>query len=205
MFAILFAITRNFMIVPFWWISYRSLSTPGFVTARQAIPWLVVAFVIPPLILDYLNLYWAMKTYRIGWRAAKCLWNADWRSDIRRAHARLRKRLRRIRRRTSSDSASAQTAPASVTTAVASGMTSSSMDNLQRLPDLPDLFILESSSSSSNYSSETEYEPADSEHEFGPLKTAADKSLADESPLNRTVPDQEDQHITQRAAPTSSE
>ncbi|KAA0200214.1 Transmembrane protein 56, partial [Fasciolopsis buskii] len=199
MFAILFAITRNFMIVPFWWISYRALSSPGFVTARQAIPWLIVAFIIPPLILDILNIYWASKTYRIGWRAAKCLWNADWRTDIRLAHARLRRRLRRLRHRKSSDSANINLAPLAT-----SGMavdiseiptvTSSSVSNIRFESDALDLFILESSSSSS----ETEYEPADSEYENGGPKHGGEDMLTNEtSAVIRTEPS-EDQQLTQR-------
>ncbi|TPP59093.1 Transmembrane protein 56 [Fasciola gigantica] len=198
MFAILFAITRNFMIIPFWGISYRALSSPGFLTARQAIPWLIMAFTVPPLILDFLNIYWASKAYRIGWRAAKCLWSADWRSDIRLAHARLRKRLRRLRHRKSSNSTSIHSSllgtSAAVDMAETSMITSSSMNNVQLEPDALDLFILESSSSSS----ETEYEPADSEHEHDAAKLVVTNMSMNETSTIEAESSEGDQHLTQR-------
>ncbi|KAF6776799.1 hypothetical protein AHF37_03544 [Paragonimus kellicotti] len=149
MFAILFAITRNLMIVPFWYIAYQAFTSPAYMAAQSAVPWINWAFVMPPLTLDILNLYWARKTYRIGWRAAKTLWHADWRTDIRLAHARLRRKLRRLRQqRSESESTELETFRAT--------SSPSSFEEFHLLPDSLDAFILESSS-------ESEYEAADDE------------------------------------------
>ncbi|CAL8086795.1 unnamed protein product [Calicophoron daubneyi] len=146
MFAILFALTRNFMIIPFWLIVYQSTYCEAYASSKTMMPWLDVAFVIPCLVLDALNIYWAAKTYRIGWKAAKALWNADWSSDIQLAKTRLRRRLRRLRRRTASDS---------VDRASLDNQSVNAASPPSEIPNVPP-----SSSSSSNYSSDSEYEEA---------------------------------------------
>lgn len=140
MFALLFAITRNLMIIPFWYISYRAYHSPAYNICVQYIPGIKLMFISCCLILDILNIYWASRAYRIGFRSAKLLWSADWRADISSAKAKLRKRLLRLRLRTLSDSVEHVQEPAV-------------------MPITPDdVFMLESSSSASACSSETEYE-----------------------------------------------
>ncbi|KER29557.1 hypothetical protein X801_02638 [Opisthorchis viverrini] len=159
LFAVLFAITRNFMSIPFWFIAYRAFTSTNCSAVRKTIPWLDFAFLPPPLILDCLNIYWASKAYRIGWRAAKTLWHADWRTDIKLAQARFRRKWRRIRQRQLSESCD-QVAPPTQPV------------KLQSEPEFVDRFLQESSSSS--YSSETEYEPLESDEERVQPETVRD-------------------------------
>ncbi|KAL3310811.1 Transmembrane protein 56 [Cichlidogyrus casuarinus] len=95
LFATLFIITRNGLIVPFWMISYGVINTDQHKMLRQRIPFVDLVWLFIPATLDVLNLYWSLAVYRIGWKAIKFLYTADWKSDLVRA----RKRLKKLRNR----------------------------------------------------------------------------------------------------------
>ncbi|KAL5970004.1 TLC domain-containing protein 4 [Taenia solium] len=98
-FSIFFAITRNFMIIPYWSFMYSLYGTPKHIAARERLPNLDVPMFVCSLILDALNIYWALMVYPIGYKAAYMLYRADWRTDFDRARNRIRGRFLSARRR----------------------------------------------------------------------------------------------------------
>uniref|UniRef100_A0A5K3G1W9 TLC domain-containing protein n=2 Tax=Mesocestoides corti TaxID=53468 RepID=A0A5K3G1W9_MESCO len=98
-FSILFAITRNFMVFPYWLFVYVIYGTPKHAAAREQLPYIDVPLFATSLTLDVLNIYWALTVYPIGYKAAYMLYKADWRSDIDRARDRIRCRFLSARRR----------------------------------------------------------------------------------------------------------
>ncbi|KAK4469349.1 hypothetical protein MN116_006910 [Schistosoma mekongi] len=98
-FAIFFIITRNLMILPFWIIFYASYGSDAYNTVASCVPSIGIIFLSTCGVLDCLNIYWAFRTCRLGHKAAKLLWAVDWRNDIRKARARLHKRLRKFQQR----------------------------------------------------------------------------------------------------------
>ncbi|KAH8860094.1 Transmembrane protein 56-B [Schistosoma japonicum] len=102
-FAIFFIITRNLMILPFWIIFYASYRSDAYNTVASCVPSIGIIFLSTCGVLDCLNIYWAFRTCHLGHKAAKLLWAADWRNDIRKARARLHKRLRKLHQRVASN------------------------------------------------------------------------------------------------------
>ncbi|VDK35532.1 unnamed protein product [Taenia asiatica] len=98
-FSIFFAITRNFMIIPYWSFMYSLYGTPKHIAARERLPNLDVPMFVCSLVLDALNIYWALMVYPIGYKAAYMLYRADWRTDFDRARNRIRGRFLSARRR----------------------------------------------------------------------------------------------------------
>ncbi|CAH8480239.1 unnamed protein product [Schistosoma turkestanicum] len=98
-FAIFFIITRNLMILPFWLISYVSYRSDPYQICVKSVPLIGPIFLTSCGLLDCLNIYWAFRTCRLGYKAAKLLWTADWQSDIHKARAHLHKRLRNLKQR----------------------------------------------------------------------------------------------------------
>ncbi|CAH8507224.1 unnamed protein product [Schistosoma guineensis] len=98
-FAIFFIITRNLMILPFWFIAYISYGSDVQKICARSFPLIVPIFVCSCGLLDCLNIHWAFRTCRLGYKAAKLLWTADWQSDICKARAHLHKRLRNLQQR----------------------------------------------------------------------------------------------------------
>ncbi|KAH9286191.1 Transmembrane protein 56-B [Echinococcus granulosus] len=98
-FSIFFAITRNFMIVPYWLFVYSICGTPKHMAAREQLPGLDLPWFVCSLTLDALNIYWALTVYPIGYKSAYMLYKADWRTDFHRARDRIRGRFLSARRR----------------------------------------------------------------------------------------------------------
>lgn len=98
-FSIFFAITRNFMIIPYWSVMYSIYGTPKHMAAREQLPLMDVPLFVSSLILDALNTYWALMVYPIGYKSAYMLYKADWRTDFDRARNRIRGRFLSARRR----------------------------------------------------------------------------------------------------------
>ncbi|VDM35369.1 unnamed protein product [Hydatigera taeniaeformis] len=98
-FSIFFAITRNFMVIPYWLFIYSIYGTPKHMAAREQLPGLDVPMFVSSLILDALNIYWALMVYPIGYKAAYMLYKADWRTDFDRVRDRIRGRFLSARRR----------------------------------------------------------------------------------------------------------
>lgn len=161
LFAVFFVITRNLMIFPFWLITREAMHTEAYRSCKLELPLINWAFMPPCLILDMLNVYWAGKTFRIGWRSLKSLWQADWRSDIHRAHSRLRRRLKRFSRTSTVDEEDDSVANRTgVRVRKMAGMVA------KHLPAI-DSFIYESSSSSGD-----EYDDSQDEGEDSTMLTA---------------------------------
>ncbi|CAH8838231.1 unnamed protein product [Trichobilharzia szidati] len=98
-FAVFFILTRNLMILPFWYISFISYKSEAYKICIQSFPLMTTIFVTTCGLLDCLNIHWAFRTCRIGSKAIKTLSTVDWQSDIRKAQARIHKRLRNLHRR----------------------------------------------------------------------------------------------------------
>ncbi|KAL7062283.1 hypothetical protein AAHC03_01588 [Spirometra sp. Aus1] len=98
-YSVLFAITRNALVIPYWIISYMVYNSPEHLRASRMLPNLNRIWFTASLTLDALNTYWALQVYPIGHQAAVLLYTADWRTDIDRAKARLRGRFQSARRR----------------------------------------------------------------------------------------------------------
>ncbi|VDO05464.1 unnamed protein product [Rodentolepis nana] len=98
-FSIFFVITRNLMILPYWGFVYLIFNSEGHVQARARLPFLDISWFVSSLILDALNIYWAILVYPIGINAAVKLYRADWRTDFDRARDKLRDRFTSARRR----------------------------------------------------------------------------------------------------------
>ncbi|CDS41107.1 transmembrane protein 56 B [Echinococcus multilocularis] len=98
-FSIFFAITRNFMIVPYWLFVYSICGTPKHMAAREQLPGMDLPWFVCSLTLDALNIYWALTVYPIGYKSAYMLYKADWRTDFHRARDRIRGRFLSARRR----------------------------------------------------------------------------------------------------------
>ncbi|CAH8524171.1 unnamed protein product [Schistosoma rodhaini] len=98
-FAIFFIVTRNLMILPFWFMAYISYGSDAYKICTRYIPLIVPVFVLSCGLLDCLNIHWAFRTCRLGYKAAKLLWTADWQSDICKARTHLHKRLRNLQQR----------------------------------------------------------------------------------------------------------
>nr|CDS34088.1 transmembrane protein 56 [Hymenolepis microstoma] len=98
-FSIFFVITRNLMILPYWAFVYNIFGSEGHVKARVRLPGLDISWFFSSLILDALNIYWAIMVYPIGINAAIKLYKADWKTDFDRARDKLRDRFTSARRR----------------------------------------------------------------------------------------------------------
>uniref|UniRef100_A0A0X3P340 Transmembrane protein 56 n=1 Tax=Schistocephalus solidus TaxID=70667 RepID=A0A0X3P340_SCHSO len=98
-YSVLFALTRNALVLPYWIIAYTVYNSPEHLRASRLLPNLTRIWFTASLTLDALNTYWAVQVYPIGYRAAVLLYTADWRTDIDRAKARLRGRFQSARRR----------------------------------------------------------------------------------------------------------
>ena len=86
------------MVIPYWLFVYSIYGTEKHQTALSKLPSLDVTWFGSSLILDGLNMYWALTVYPIGYRAAYMLYTADWRTDFDRARKDIRGRFQSVRR-----------------------------------------------------------------------------------------------------------
>ena len=87
------------MVVPYWLFVYSIYDTAKHQAARNKLPGFDVPWIASSLILDGLNIYWALMVYPIGYKAAYMLYKADWRTDFDRARDDIRGRFQSVRRR----------------------------------------------------------------------------------------------------------
>ncbi|VDQ06742.1 unnamed protein product [Trichobilharzia regenti] len=154
-FAVFFILTRNLMILPFWYISFISYGSEAYKICIQSFPMMTTIFVTTCGLLDCLNIHWAFRTCRIGSKAIKTLSTADWQSDIRKAQARIHKRLRNLHRRV------VVTKDEKVNNIIT--MKSSLTDNHFSETSLNSATLSSSGLSSSSYSTDSEHESVGSD------------------------------------------
>ncbi|CAH8496640.1 unnamed protein product [Heterobilharzia americana] len=114
-FAIFFIITRNLMIFPFWYIAYITYGSETYKICVEYFPLMNTVFITTCGLLDGLNIHWAFRTYRIGLKSIKILSTADWQGDIRKAQAKLHKRLRNLQKFNTHDNQMSITTKSSLT------------------------------------------------------------------------------------------